>query len=121
MEWNNVEFEEVFEALHPHNMLALDVDNAREKGGSTKKMWKELEESFEETIEEYVVKVLGEQNSKYFFKAFLSKDEALSWIAEETDCTICYLDEDAFFDFVSEIRLVTFLSYSKGMTVRTAA
>jgi hypothetical protein len=120
MEWNEIDNDVLSEVLWEHNMLALDIDNAREEGESTDDMWDDLEKSFDEAIEFYVEYVLG-KNAKYFYKAFPSKEEAFSWVAELTDCCLNSIDEDRMIDFISEIRLVTYLSRKKGMTVRRAA
>jgi hypothetical protein len=120
MEWNEINLELLYYTFDVHNLLALDVDNANEEGEANNEMWSDLEESFENTLKEYVQNVLGE-HARYFYKAFRSKAEALDWIAESTNCYLNSIDEDRMIDFISEIRLVTFLSYSKGMTVHRAA
>lgn len=120
MEWNEINLEMLYYAFDAHNMLALEVYNANEEGEADDEMWSDLEQSFENTLKEYVQDVLGE-NSKHFYKAFHSKAEALDWIAESADCYLNCIDEDRMIDFIPEIRLVTYLSFAKGMTVHKAA
>jgi len=120
MEWNEINLELLYYTIASHNMLALEVDNAKEEGEADDEMWSDLDESFANTLKEYVQYVLG-KNAKYFYKAFPSKAEALEWIEVSTDCDVSFIDEDKMIDFISEIRLVTYLSRTKGMTVHRAA
>lgn len=120
MEWNEINFDLLYDTLALHNMLGLETANAMEEGDFDDEMWSDLEESLHNTLQEYVNDVLGD-NSMHFYKAFRSRAEALEWISDLTDCCLNSIDEDRLIDFIPKIRHVTFLSHSKGIKVRVAA
>lgn len=118
MQFTKIKRQDFFDKVPGYHNQIYHIWDNNESAPFGDKLYEALEMSFRYTIATYLDYVLGPDGVPYFFEAFGSEDDALDYVAHQTESHISNINLEALYDAIGEIRAIAVLSKFKKMKVQ---